>query len=716
MSSHNTAEPPKAPLSLRDLAGLDVAALKGVGDKRKKALESHNVHNVLDLLRSYPRRYIDRTKEAQIRDLQIGEEGMVVGRVRRVDQRKVRGNRSMVTATVEDASGRMKATFFNQPWRARQLVEGTEVVLFGKVDSFRNELQMTSPVVDLIGDQTGRIVPVYPQSEKANISSSDIARLVAEALRRSKQRTIEDPMPDWLIEREGFIGRDESFRSIHEPETMGSVSSARRRLVFDELFSIQLELVVRQRERRATEVGVDHAPSGVLTNKLVDSLGFPLTEAQQRVITEIGADLLLPHPMHRLLQGDVGAGKTLVAVQAMLSAVEGKHQAALMAPTEVLAEQHYAGIGALLDGFTVEDTVSLLPERPLRVELLTNGVSTADRKRILAQTLSGEVDILIGTHSLIQDSVQFFSLGMAVIDEQHRFGVEQRAVLRDKGPGDKEPDVLVMTATPIPRTAAMTVYGDLDVSVLDELPPGRTPIVTHWAAGPDEEQAMWESVRSEVSAGRQAYVVCPLIEMSDKLEVRSATETYEELTGGSLSGLEVGLIHGRLSSDDKDAVMTAFRERRLDVLVATTVIEVGVDVPNATVMVILDAGRFGIAQLHQLRGRVGRGEHASTCWLAGEATTADGEARIEALVGSTDGFVLAEIDLELRGEGTIMGERQKGRNDLRLASLRRDKAVVEKAREIAIELLEQDGEELDRLLDDSRILLGGEDTDFLMKG
>ena len=304
---------------------------------------------------------------------------------------------------------------------------------------------------------------------------------------------------------------------------------------------------------------------------------------------------------------------------------------------------------------------------------------------------------------------------MVVIDEQHRFGVEQRAVLKAKAQGEKEPDVLVMTATPIPRTAAMTVYGDLDVSVLDELPPGRTPIVTQWAAGEMEETAMWDNVRADVASGRQAYVVCPLIDASDKIEARSATETYEDLTSGQLYGLKVALLHGRMTSAEKEEVMSAFRSGETDVLVATTVIEVGVDVPNATVMVILDAGRFGIAQLHQLRGRVGRGEHASTCWLAGEVTTSDGEARIEALVGSTDGFELAEVDLELRGEGTIMGERQKGQNDLRLASLRRDKDTVALAREVAIELLDAGDNSLELLLEDSAILLGNTDTEFLRK-
>lgn len=713
--SSQIPRPSKGPLTLRAFDELDISTIKGIGPKRAASLHKADVHSVLDLLRYYPRRYIDRTREATIRELREGEEGMVLGTVKSVELRRIRGNRTMVSVKVTDGTGTLGVTFFNQPWRAKQLYEGLSVVLFGKAEVFRNSMQMSSPIVDLIGDQTNKIVPVYPQSEKAKIASADVARWVAEALRRSESRTIADPLPDWVRDEQNFIDRHRATFAIHQPDTMAEVAEARRRLVFDELFAIQLELVQQQRIRQQTEVGVEHEANGTLTGQMVDGLGFDLTGAQERVIDEIVADMHGNHPMHRLLQGDVGAGKTLVALYGLLSAVEGGFQGALMAPTEVLAEQHAIGVKKLLDGLMVEDTVSLLTERPLRVELLSNGVPMADRKRILAQTISGEVDILIGTHALIYDSVQFFNLGMVVIDEQHRFGVEQRAVLRAKAQGDKEPDVLVMTATPIPRTAAMTVYGDLDVSVLDELPPGRTPIVTSWAAGELEEAAMWDEVRAEVAAGRQAYVVCPLIDASDKIEARSATETHDELTSGVLYGLKVGLLHGRMSSAEKEEIMAAFRDGQLEVLVATTVIEVGVDVANATVMVILDAGRFGIAQLHQLRGRVGRGEHASSCWLVGETTTADGEARIEALVNSTDGFELAEIDLELRGEGTIMGDRQKGQNDLRLANLARDRDTVSLARTIAVQILDQNDAALPALLDDSAVILGNTDTDYLRK-
>jgi ATP-dependent DNA helicase RecG len=374
----------------------------------------------------------------------------------------------------------------------------------------------------------------------------------------------------------------------------------------------------------------------------------------------------------------------------------------------------------MLEGVTVPDPGNLFGDRPLRIELLTNRITGSDRREVLSGLADGTVDIAIGTHALIQEAVQFHSLGVVVIDEQHRFGVEQRAALRSKGDDDAVPDVLVMTATPIPRTAAMTVYGDLDVSVLDELPPGRTPIVTKWADGPLMEQAAWATVREEVAEGRQAYVVCPLIEESEKLEVASAQDTFDRLVAGELKGLRLGLLHGRLPSSEKEAVMDRFRTGELDVLVATTVIEVGVDVPNATVMVILDADRFGIAQLHQLRGRVGRGSHASVCWLV-TAQQPDGAAvgnpRVEALVASTDGFLLAEVDLELRGEGTIMSTAQKGRNDLKLASLRRDRELVALARDAAFEIVDSDPMLDDHpvLLDELRLLFSTEEEEFLFK-
>ena len=544
-----------------------------------------------------------------------------------------------------------------------------------------------------------------------------------EALTRAGEMA--EPVPQDVLDRFDFVDRSAAFHGIHAPDSMPEMSEARRRLVFDELLRLQLSLVLRKRAIERTSVGIAHDVSGELVRRFHGGLAYDLTGAQKRVIEEITTDLARPVPMHRLLQGDVGSGKTVVAVSALLTAVQGGHQGALMAPTEVLAEQHALSIRPLLEGFElVDDGTTLFGARPLQVDLLTNRTTPTERKRLHARLSTGETNILIGTHALIQEAVEFRSLGVVVIDEQHKFGVEQRAALREKGAGGAVPDVLVMTATPIPRTAAMTVYGDLDVSVLDEMPPNREPITTSWEkVEPGEltlsELSVWATVRDEVAAGRQAYVVCPLIDESEKLEVRSAEETYAELVDGELAGLRLGLIHGRVPAAEKEKAMSSFRAGDIDVLVATTVIEVGVDVPNATVMVILDADRFGIAQLHQLRGRVGRGAGLkSHCFLVGAGATADAEERLAAMVRTQDGFELAEVDLDIRGEGTIMGERQKGRNDLKLASLKRDREWVQHARDVAVELVDADPTLTDHplLLDEIESFLGEDERDFLLKG
>ena len=706
------------PLTLRDLAEMPVSRLRGVGDKREKALASAGIHTVLDLVQHYPRRHLDRTREARIADLRKGDEATVFGEVRSSSTRPLRGRRTLTEVVIGDGGHQLTLTFFNQRWREKQLQPGMTLMVHGKCDLFRGNRQMTGPVVDLVGDQTGRIIPVYPQSEKSGLLTRDLQTFIEEALKRAAVRGFAAPLPDDVRDRFRFVTRGAAINGIHHPESMQEKDEARRRLVFDELLRVQLELVRRKRRIERETAGLAHSITGDLVTRFHERLPFPLTGAQQRAIAEIGADLALERPMHRLLQGDVGSGKTVVAVSALLAAVQGGHQGALMAPTEVLAEQHHLGVTSMLGDLMVPDPTTLMGDRPLRIELLTNRVGAADRRKILADLIHGRVDVLIGTHALIQDKVEYSSLGVVVIDEQHRFGVEQRAALRDKGDAGAAPDVLVMTATPIPRTAAMTVYGDLDVSVLDELPPGRTPIVTTWARSEADEAAVWDAVRDEVAAGRQAYVVCPLIGESEALDVSSATETYESLTGGELHDLRVDLLHGQMASTDKAAVMERFRAGGSDVLVATTVIEVGVDVPNATVMVVLDADRFGIAQLHQLRGRVGRGAEASRCFLVGDPSTADGVTRIEALVASTDGFALAEVDLGLRGEGTIMGERQKGRNDLKLASLVTDEEWVGVARQVATDIIDADPElvqhpELD---DEIALLLGDDEAEFLMKG
>lgn len=712
-----------SPRLLTRLSAIPVTELNGVGPKRQEALHMVGVESVLDLLMYYPRRYIDRTEQVMIDQMMVGEQAMVLGRVDRVAGRRTKNGRSLVEARISDDSGTLQVSFFNQPWRTKQLTEGMEAIFFGKLDEYRGKKQMTNPVVDLIGNKTGRIVPVYPQSEKAGLSTWEIGDWIEEALQRAGE--FADPLPEPIRKRLSLSERTWAMRNVHVPETMAFAYGARKRLAFDELFRLQTILVLRKRAIERESRGLQHVVDGSLLQSFVSGLPYSLTGAQERAIAEISADLALPQPMHRLLQGDVGSGKTMVAVASLLIAVQGGHQGALMAPTEVLAEQHFINVRNLVQDMMVGDPGTLMGERQLRVELLTNRTTAKERTRLHAGLQSGEVDVLIGTHALLTDVVQFHSLGVVVIDEQHRFGVEQRAALREKGRDGAVPDVLVMTATPIPRTAAMTVYGDLDVTVLDELPPGRTPIETTWAQTRDEEELAWQRVRTEIAAGRQAYVVCPLVDASERIQARSATEEFERLQAEVFPNLSVGLIHGQMKAVEKEGVMEAFRRGELDVLVATTVIEVGVDVPNATVMVIENAARFGIAQLHQLRGRVGRGAEKSYCYLLEEAKEEDEDGstenaadRLEAMVATTDGFELAEVDLELRGSGSILGSRQKGRSDLKLASLqRRDRDMVQQARDVAFEIVDADPllEKHPVLADDIKNLVDDDEAEFLFK-
>jgi ATP-dependent DNA helicase RecG len=699
---------------LSQLADIPVARLRALEDNPKKtgALAEMGITSVLDLLTHYPRRYLDRTQQSEIGALHPGDEAMVMATVKRAQTRRMRNRRTMVEIDVFDGSSYLRCTFFNQPWRAKQLKEGTSAVFFGKLELFRGRRQMTNPVVDLVGNRTGRIFPIYPQSEKAGVDTWELADWMKEALERAGP--FADPLPVEWQDRLDLQDRSWAFAHIHTPDSLKSAAAARRRLAFDELLRLQLTLVMRKRALERAAKGIHHVVDGELVGRFHRALPFGLTAAQRKAIAEIEGDLAGPHPMHRLLQGDVGSGKTVVAVSALLVAVQGGYQGAFMAPTEVLAEQHHLGVRDLLADLAVPDPATLMGDRPLRVELLTNRTTAKERERLHAGLADGTVDILIGTHALLTERVGFKALGVIVIDEQHRFGVEQRAALRGKG---DDPDVLVMTATPIPRTAAMTVYGDLDMTVLDELPPGRTPVETKWARGDLEEAAAWDRVRTEVADGHQAYVVCPLIDESEKIQARSATEEFERLRAEAFPELRLGLLHGQMPSKDKEAVMASYRGGEIDVLVSTTVIEVGVDVPNATVMVIEDADRFGIAQLHQLRGRVGRGAAVSYCFLLGGGLTPDGETRLEAMERTTDGFELAEVDLEIRGEGTILGTRQKGATDLKLASLRRDKDLVTSAREVAFAVVDADPTLVDHadLADEVALLVDADEAEFLFK-
>ncbi|MGZ6965865.1 MAG: ATP-dependent DNA helicase RecG [Acidimicrobiia bacterium] len=698
---------------MRELDATPLGDVEGIAPKllERLALMTPSIESVLDLLQHYPRRYHDRTRKAEIAELVQGEEATIVAEVKRVSSRPTRQRNKMVEAVVEDDTGLLNLVFFNQPWRERQLAVGTEVALYGKLDIFRGKRQLANPIVDVLGRageaKTGVIMPIYPQSGKADVSTWEIQRAVAAALDHAG--ALADPLSDDLrAELKQLPERTWSYRHVHQPEVARDWREAQRRLRFDEFLRIQLPLVLRKRAIEAERGGIEHQVDGELLTRFLDALPYELTADQHHALDVIRGDLASPVPMHRLLQGEVGSGKTVVAVAALLIAVQGGYQGALMAPTEVLAEQLAAVTRDLLDGLTLPSPASLLEERPVGVALLTNRTPAAERRRIAAGLDAGDVDIVVGTHALLYGDAPFTRLGLVVIDEQHRFGVEQRAVLKGLG---NEPDVLVMTATPIPRTAAMLVYGDLDQTELREMPKGRNPVSTLVIGpGPDERAAAYERLRAEVGDGHQAYVVCPLVEGSPKIEAKAATEEAERLGAEELAGLRVGLLHGQMPAADKEAAMAAFRAGEIDVLVATTVIEVGVDVPNATVMIVEDADRFGLSQLHQLRGRVGRGGGSAWCYLFADPSTPDGEARMAAMAESTDGFLLAERDLEIRGSGQVLGERQAGVGDLKLGRLPRDIPYVLKAREVAERILDEDpgltshrelAEEVEDLLGDS---------------
>jgi ATP-dependent DNA helicase RecG len=710
--------------TLGALSAIEVSRLHGISERRTKMLGELGIESVLDLVTTYPRRYIDRTRQADVSDLVSGDEAAVLASVQSVSSRRSRQGRAMVELTVGDDTGRLHIVFFNQPWRAKQLESGTEAIFFGKVTEYRGRRQMANPVVDVIagvtpGRRTLRILPVYPASAKVGLTSWEIGSLVEEALERAGE--FADPVPEEWRTSLDLWGRTESFETIHRPESMEVIAPARRRLVFDELFRLQLALVLRRRafEVNARALHHDVSPREVTGNvsdtlmaRFLTGLPYELTTAQRRALAVIVADMAGPFPMHRLLQGDVGSGKTVVALAALLGAVQSGHQGAFMVPTEVLAEQHITAVRALLGDL---EGPGGMGGGLVRVELLTSKVKGKARAALLAGLASGEIGVVVGTHALLTEEVAFHSLGCVVIDEQHRFGVEQRATLRAKGT-DGDPDLLVMTATPIPRTAAMVIFGDLDLTTLDELPPGRVPITTTWLPGERAADEAWHRVRTEVAQGHRAFVVCPLVSESPRVEAKSATEEFERLSTNELTGLRVGLMHGQMAAPAREEVMEHFRAGEVQVLVATTVIEVGVDVPEATVMVVESADRFGIAQLHQLRGRVGRGRDPSWCYLLGGE---DENERLAAVAGSTDGFALAEADLRLRGEGTLLGSRQKGQSDLRLASLsdEGDIELLGEAKKAAEAIVDADPQlvEHEGLREEVGLLLSEDEGEYLFK-
>jgi ATP-dependent DNA helicase RecG len=654
--------------------------VKGVGPHRAALLERLGLVTVGDALNQFPRRYEDRREFVPFRSLRPGPPQATSGTVWQVAPPPRGRSRIPLKVGFRDPSGFLVALWFNQPYLAQVFKRGQRVVLFGRVlPGARGSrvFEMRQPEFEIVeddGDGTlhmGRIVPVYPLTE--GLSQRGVRALLHRIVNEATAE-LPESLPDALRQRRGLPGALDAYRAIHFPESLEAAEAARRRFVFEDFLLLQLGLAIRRR-RQGRQPGNPIDPPGALVARLGRSLPFALTGAQRRVFAEIRADLARPSPMNRLLQGDVGSGKTVVAAMALLTAVEAGYQGVLMAPTEILAEQHLGTLGALLAPLDVP------------VALLAAGQRARDREAVLAAVRQGDAPIVVGTHALIQEGVDFHRLGLAVVDEQHRFGVLQRASLRAKG---HHPDVLVMTATPIPRTLALTLYGDLDVSVLDELPPGRQPINTQWRSEARRPQ-IYAFVRRELAAGRQAYVVYPLVEETEASDLRAATAMSEHLQREVFPDYRVGLVHGRLGTEAKEAVMRGFKTGEIHLLVATTVIEVGIDVPNATVMLIEHAERFGLAQLHQLRGRVGRGPERSYCiLLASGLLSEEAKRRLEAMCDSQDGFRIAETDLEIRGPGDFFGTRQAGLPEFRAANLLTDSRLLQEAREEAFALVERD--------------------------
>ena len=660
--------------------------MKGVGPQRAAALAKLAVATVEDLLGHVPLRYEDRRRFARVSDLEPGMKVAVSGTVAVAGLRRAR-RMTLYEIRLDDGSGRLKALWFNQPFLKDVLPRGARVVLFGLVELDAvgsRQLMMASPQYEVFEDDdvpgihTGRIAPVY---EKLGPLTGKVLRRILTHLARELPAELPDPLPQAVRTRLGVADRAFALRRIHDPAEDDDVlalnaarSPAHLRLILEEFFLFQLGLALRRRGLRGTRKGIAFEITDRTREAVKRILPFHLTAAQKRVLREIADDMRSSHPMNRLVQGDVGAGKTVVALLSMVVALENGYQAAFMAPTEILAEQHYLTFRRLL------------ARCPYRVDLLTSALKGKERAGALERLASGETRIAVGTHALIQEGLTFHRLGLAVIDEQHRFGVLQREDLTRKG---YDVDVVVMTATPIPRTLALTAYGDLDVSVLDARPPGRSPIRTVLKSASERREVL-DLVRREAAAGRQAYVVYPLVEESEKLEdVRAATEMAEEWRA-ALPGQRVGLLHGRLKSGEKEEVMAAFTGGEIRVLVATTVVEVGVDVPNATVMVIEHAERFGLAQLHQLRGRVGRGAALSTCVLLSHGRLSDvARERLQVMARTDDGFVIAEKDLEIRGPGDFFGTRQWGMPNFRVSHLIRDRDLLERARTEALRYCEE---------------------------
>ncbi len=671
----------------------DIEVLKGVGPKKAQQLHGLGLCSLFDLLTHFPRSYEDQSSITPIGRLEAGERATVAGVITGLQEKRA-GRRGMVilTATISDGTGFLQLTWFNQKFLKQKLKTGRRIFASGRTAyayGGQGQLamsQMTSfeIVEDEGADMEAKcgILPVYSAGE--NVKQSMLRALTEQllGLAEAGELAVPDVIPEGVRQQYGLLPRLQACRQIHYPEDRQQVEKARYRLAFEELYLIQYGLMLLKKRRQERQQGIRFASCGSLTGGVLSSLPFRLTDDQQNAWQDICNDMERPVPMRRLVQGDVGSGKTVIAMLALVKAVENGFQGAMMAPTEILARQHFESFSGSLEPLGI------------RVALLSGRLTKKAKQEMYDRLAAHEIDIVIGTHALIQEDVSFANLGLVVTDEQHRFGINQRAVLEKKG--NLVPDVLVMTATPIPRTLTLTVYGDLEVSLIRQLPPGRKPVRT-FVRGRDRRELIYKFVLEEIKKGRQAYVVCPLIEMNEDSGLSSAQEVYEELTGGIFYGIKCGLVHGKLKQKEKEELMQEFYEGKIKLLVATTVIEVGVNVPNASIMVVENAQRFGLAQLHQLRGRIGRGEYASYCIFVAEERTEAARQRMEIMERTTDGFVLAEEDLKLRGPGQFFGSMQHGLPDLKIADVGQDIDILLQARQAAMETV-KGGEGLPEVL------------------
>jgi ATP-dependent DNA helicase RecG len=666
--------------SLNKPAEFDIQYIKGVGNVRAVVLRKTGISTLDDLLNYVPRRYLDRSTILKINQLSVDSETTVIGQVVKV--KKIPRPHPRLMVTIYDKTGLLDGVWFNSVDYFNKIFQPEQEVAFsGKIGFYRG-WQIVHPDFDIIDDSkeklyTGQIIPLYPGSEElrnVGLSSKGFRRIIYNALEKFKDQ-IQENLPAYLIEKYQLLTRTETYRKIHFPATMKDTEQPFRRLKYEELFYFELLMALRRFYLRSPMAGITMKTSGEVIRKVLQNLPYRLTDAQRRVLYDIYDDLKSGHPMNRLLQGDVGSGKTLVALITALIAIENNCQVALMAPTEILAEQHFLNIR------------EILKNTPVKMGLLIGSQTAADKKTIQDNISSGDIDLIIGTHALIQEKVRFHKLGLAIIDEQHRFGVLQRGELVSKG---ISPHVLVMTATPIPRTLAMTLFGDLDTSVIDEMPPGRKPITTVWRTEKKLNE-VYKFIREKIDKGQNAYIVYPLVEESEKIDLKAATERYEFLKQKVFQEYRMALIHGRMGREEKELIMHDFKSGKVRILVSTTVIEVGVDVPGATIMLIEHAERFGLSQLHQLRGRIGRGALKSYCILiTPENINETAVRRMQRMEKTQDGFLIAEEDLRLRGSGEFFGTRQHGLPDLRFTNIIEDHKIVAAAREDAFQLIDDD--------------------------